>query len=86
MRKIKRECLICGKKIIVNLMKNGNYSGGHYFGKIGTRLIGSGKVLKYAKIGKHKYPVVDMKLGGRKIEYWECNECFNESNKRIQWR
>ncbi len=53
-------------------MKNGKYSGGHYFGDIGTMLIGSGKILRHVKIGKHTYPVADFKLGGRKIEYWEC--------------
>lgn len=34
MRKIKRNCSICDKNITIELAKDGQYSGGHYFGKI----------------------------------------------------
>ena len=31
---IKRQCAVCGKKFLVKVYSNDNYSGGHYFGKI----------------------------------------------------
>jgi len=34
MEKIMRECVVCGKKIIIELFVNRNYKGGNYFGKI----------------------------------------------------
>ena len=33
-REIKQQCAICGKKILVKVYSNNDYTGGHYFGKI----------------------------------------------------
>lgn len=76
---IKRTCSVCGKSIFVEINpKTGAYSGGHYFGKIGTKLVGSGKTMGKIKIAGKNVPVVDIRLGGKKIEYWECPNCLNE--------
>lgn len=76
---IKRTCSVCDKSIFVKVNpKTGAYSGGHYFGKIGTRLVGNRKTVGEIKILDKHFPIVNVRLGGKKIEYWECPKCFKE--------
>ena len=42
-RKIKRKCLACGKKIIVEVFPDGKYLKGHYFGTLPALNKGTGK-------------------------------------------
>ncbi len=73
---INRICSVCSKSISIEVNpKTGVYSGGHYFGKIGTRLVGSGKTIGKIKIAGKDVPIVDTRLGGKRIEYWECFKC-----------
>lgn len=72
-----RECMVCGKKIKINIDKKGCYDNGHYFGKMKLPM-GKGE---YKKIGTSKLlkkPVDVVKWTGKekKVEYWECNKCF----------
>lgn len=34
--KIRRQCVICGKYIVVTLYPGGKYSGGNYFGNVAS--------------------------------------------------
>lgn len=34
---LKRACLVCGKKLNIEVYKNGTYKGGEYFGKVELR-------------------------------------------------
>jgi hypothetical protein len=75
-RSIKRECSVCGKEMIIGLGRNGEYSGGNYFGMLRTPS-GAGE---YKKIGKSKVlghvDVVEWIGDHREDEYWECDECY----------
>ncbi len=77
-RRIKRRCLDCGKYINITLDGN-KYSNGNYFGKFESP-IGPGKYKKVGttKIGRKKFDLVRWTGKQKKIEYWECNKCFNE--------
>lgn len=80
-RMISRKCLICGKTIKLKVYADGHYNKGHYFGTIKTP-VGKGgyKKIKKVKIARRKADVVKW-IGKRKeTEYWECNECFEESS------
>lgn len=76
---INRKCLVCGKAMRIKFDRKGHYSRGHYFGEFELP-VGKGewKETGSAKIGKSKYPVVKW-TGKKKVEYWECNECFEEA-------
>lgn len=78
-RKIKRRCLICGKNIYITFNSR-KYANGHYFGDIKLPF-GSGeyKKLRTTKIGRHNLDVVKWTGKEKRIEYWECNKCFEEA-------
>jgi hypothetical protein len=77
-REITRQCVICGKNILIKVFPNGKYIGGNYFGVIE-------KAENYRQTGE------TMVLGGgskafigepvgkiRKWEYWECDGCYRK--------
>lgn len=79
--RIRRSCVVCGRKIEVILYKKGFYRGGHYFGKIPLftkremrRMIHAGT--RVAKLGSRHIQVLkkDPKPYDY-TEYWECPEC-----------
>jgi len=76
---IERECLVCGKRLKIRLKDNGEYRGGHYFGilKIPTG-DGEHKKIKRTKIGDMEVDVVEWTGEHQKIEYWECDDCYQE--------
>ncbi len=80
-RKIRRECETCGKKIYATVYNDGHYKGGHFFGKIDIPKKDTGK---YKIIGKQKLPggekidVVEWTGQDETIEYWECDDCYEE--------
>ena len=80
-RKLKRMCLVCGKKIYTTVFENGKYTNGHYFGKMKLPIEGTGEWKKTGttKIGKQKIGVVKWTGKEKEIEYWECNSCFEEA-------
>ena len=76
---IKRECLVCGKKLSIKVKENRTYKGGYYFGKIKFS-VGKGK---YKKVGKSKVlgkmsNIVKWTGKQKEVEYWECKKCFKE--------
>jgi len=78
-RKVKRNCVVCGKAINVILLGK-RYKNGHYFGKIKLPIKpGEYKKIGTTKIGKFKIGVVKWTGKHKKVEYWECNNCFKEA-------
>lgn len=80
-RKIVRECVICGKKIKINVDDKRHYDNGHYFGKIKLPIDGTGE---WKKVGTTKffdkeYDVVDWTGEEEEYEHWECSKCFEEA-------
>lgn len=76
---IERKCIVCGKVLNISLMENGEYLGGHYFGKIRIPT-GEGE---YVKVGRSKILDFEIDVGEwtgeyREEEYWECDYCFHE--------
>ena len=80
-KKISRKCTVCGKSIRITLYRDGHYRNGHYFNKLKIPIEGTGEYKKVGtnKIGKHKINVVKWTGKEKEIEYWECNDCFNEA-------
>ena len=80
-RKITRKCLVCGKSIRIKVYEDGHYNKGYYFKKLKIP-IGKGefKKIRTTKIGKRKIDVVKWAGKEKEIEYWECNDCFEESS------
>ena len=80
-RNMIRKCLVCGKRIKIILYKKGHYEGGHYFSKIKIPIKGTGdyKKIKSAKILWKKFDVVKWTGKEKKIEYWECNSCYDKA-------
>jgi len=80
-RKIRRECVVCGKRIYVTVYEDGYYRGGHFFGKIGLPIEGTGEYKKVgtSKILGDKIDVVEWTGKEKKMEYWECNACYEQS-------
>lgn len=79
-RKRRRECAICGKRIYVTVYEDGHYRNGHFFGKLELPVEGTGE---YKKIGTSKLlglkaDVVEWTGKEKKVEYWECNSCYEE--------
>jgi|SRR3989344_3366901 len=81
-RKLIRNCAVCGKSIIVILRGNVIRRGGYYFGKVG--ISSKREVNRVMKLG-----TVKKRLGNRfvnvfkkdpkpykYVEYWECARCF----------
>jgi len=83
-RKIVRKCLVCGKSIRIKVYEDGHYSNGHYYNKIKLPIKGAGEYKKVGttKLGRHKVDVVDWTGKEKEIEYWECNECFDEASHK----
>ena len=50
--KIKRSCVVCGKKMAIRIADNGKYNKGYYFGKMKIPIEGTGK---YVKTGTFKH-------------------------------
>lgn len=75
-KKIMRQCNVCGKYIKLTVFFDGNYSTGHYFGKIevGDQYIPTNQKIT---IGKVKHLVYKLIGNVRKLEYWECDKCYN---------
>ncbi len=81
MRIVYRKCLVCGKRLKITMKdKKGHYNGAHYFGKLGIpdTKNWNRKVIGYFKIGGIKATIVNDPPIKRKVEYWECEKCFNE--------
>lgn len=80
-RKINRVCLVCGKKIYATVFANGKYTSGHYFGRLDVPIEGTGEYVKTGttKVGKLKADVVKWTGKKKKVEYWECDSCFEEA-------
>lgn len=78
-RIVYRKCLICGKKMKIKLTRGGRYNTGHFFSKLKIPIEGTGKHVKIGeqKIGKTRYDVVKWTGKSRKVEYWECNSCYD---------
>lgn len=79
-KKISRKCLVCGKRVNITLYPDGHYNNGHYFNKLKLP-IGKGE---YKKIGTSKLfgkkaDVVKWTGKEKEVEYWECNECYEEA-------
>lgn len=79
-KKIKRNCVICGKKMSIKIDKQGKYNKGYYFGRMKLPIKGTGKYVKTGTFrhGKLKGKVVKWTGKNKEIEYWECKKCFKE--------
>ena len=77
LRNLKRRCLVCGKKIIIELNSDGAYSGGCYFGKLDVPDTKNWKrrVIGRSKIGNMDVKVVNSPPVKKIIEHWECKDC-----------
>ena len=76
---ITRKCIICGRNLRIKLHENGEYTGGHFFGKIRIP-VGDGE---NRSLGKHKVLDIEMEVvewtgDHEEMEYWECEGCFND--------
>jgi hypothetical protein len=77
---LKRSCLVCGKKLIIKLNKDGTYTNGYYFGKLDVHDTKNWKmeVIRQVKIGGVKMNVVNDPPIKKRIEYWECSKCYGQ--------
>jgi hypothetical protein len=77
-----RTCVVCGKKIEIKLGAGGKYDNGYYFGVIDVP-VGKGewKKIGTSKLLGGKHNVVKWTGKKKKVEYWECNKCFNEPDE-----
>lgn len=75
-----RKCLVCDKKLKIKLNKDKTYTGGHYFGKlvIPDTKNWKMKVIRKIKIGDMKIDIVNDLPIKKRIEYWECNRCYEK--------
>jgi len=64
----------------IKVGKNRRYDVGHYFGKLKLPIEGTGEWKKTGKmkLGKSSHDVVKWTGKEKEIEYWECNECFED--------
>lgn len=76
---IEGRCLVCGKKLRIELKGNGEYKGGHYFGILKIP-VGEGEheIIGKSKISDMEFDIVEWTGDYREEEYWECESCFNE--------
>lgn len=79
-RKTRRKCIVCGKLINITLYQDGHYKNGHFF-KVIKVPVGKGeyKKVKTTKIFGKKCDIVKWTGKEKEVEYWECNDCFNEA-------
>lgn len=84
LRTLKRTCVVCGKKFSFKIDNKGHYDNGHYFTDLKIPIEGTGKWKKVGttKILGKKHDVVDWTGKEETVEYWECNECFEEASHR----
>lgn len=80
-KKIRRACLICGRKVNITIYEDGYYKNGHYFNKIKFPVKGTGiyKKVGTTKLGKMKADIVKWTGKEKEVEYWECNKCYEEA-------
>lgn len=76
-----RNCSVCGKKLKIRLYNDGHYKGGNYFGKIRPALKWAKKV-HYSTIAGRRLRVRKVLKYGPGTEYWECEKCYNEPEKK----
>jgi hypothetical protein len=78
-KRIQRNCTVCGKKLNITIDENGVYSGGHYFGEMKLP-VGEGENIPAGKtkILDIEFEVVEWSGEYEEFEYWECEECFSE--------
>lgn len=79
-KRIIRKCLVCDKRINIKIYEDGHYIGGYYFNKLKIP-IGKGQYKKVSTskfLGK-KVNIVKWTGKEREIEYWECNDCYEEA-------
>ena len=77
MRIIKRDCVVCGKKLTIKVEDSGKYSGGYYFGEVDAPIEGTGE-WKQIKEKFERMGIVEWTGKNKKVECWECEKCFNE--------
>jgi hypothetical protein len=81
-KEIKRQCAICGAKILVQVFKNGKYSGGNYFGKIPFYTNKAQAEALKAGTTKERWGKTEITILKKDPipykyeEYWECNKCY----------
>jgi len=80
-KKIRRKCAACGKRMQITLYEDRHYRNGQYFGKMQIPIEGTGE---YKKVGTTKLlgkktNVVKWTGKEKEVEYWECNDCYDES-------
>ncbi|MFO8051687.1 MAG: hypothetical protein R6V01_08325 [Thermoplasmatota archaeon] len=76
---IERRCMVCGRGLIIELSENGEYTGGHYFGKVRFPVgEGEDRIVGKTRIDDMELDVVEWTGEHEEMEYWECHECFNE--------
>lgn len=77
---ILRRCIVCGKDLKILVDEKGEYTGGHYFGRVEFP-VGDGENISLGKtnILDFEMEVVDWTGDHEEVEYWECEECFNET-------
>ncbi len=82
MRVLTRKCLVCGSRIRVKIRPDKSYSGGHYFGSFGDPIKGTGEYKKTGsiRISGKSHDVVKWTGKEKRIEYWECEKCFEEAS------
>lgn len=81
MKKITRKCVICGKSIKIRVDEKGKYDNGNYFGIMNVPIKGTGHYKKTgtSRLFGRKVSVVKWTGKEKKVEYWECNECYKEA-------
>ncbi len=79
--RLTKHCAVCGRKLEITIHPDSSYDGGHYFGKMNIP-IGKGENVKIGehKIGQLKYTVVKGTGKHKKVEYWECDDCYHKED------
>lgn len=80
MKKLYRRCVVCGKRIIIVVYNDRHYRGGQYFNKFKVQ-VGRGEYKKVGttKLAGRKVNVVKWTGREKEVEYWECENCYNEA-------
>jgi len=82
MKKLKKKCVVCGKKLDITIIDaKGHYTGGYYFGrmKFYRKYRDTGRISKLGKLfGKSGAKIVSGVGKPKEVEYWECGKCFIE--------
>ena len=77
---MKRKCTVCGKPIRIKVYPDKHYFPHHYYNKMKLP-IGKGEWKKVgtSKLFGKKVNLVDWTGKEKEIEYWECNDCYEEA-------